>query len=413
LNEERSFMTLVVVACVACSGGERTVVEPPPPTTAVLTLTIQPDLDDADIAQQLGWTTGIPSAEVNITPADTSVGTRSFTTNTSGVANLGELKAGKYIVGVRRLLTSPELSKLSGAPGVVGFVSMDTIDNSSGTSSVTLNVPSSRRRSLVMNESSWRVGYDGGIPYQDGGYFELYNNSDTTIYLDGITIGFAFNLFRDGTAVTCQQSESMRNDPAGIWSLYHQTFPGTGRDYPIRAGELVTVAQDAIDHRPFYAGMPDLRAANFEFVGLADVDNPTVPNMVDGSYDSLDPHGMPPMASGYSVFLALPVDLNQLPRQGDPRAGNSRRWWRYPASSILDVFSTTFAQSDFVLCAEIINRNFDRHVGFFEGEDDRTDFLLSPSRRVIGNTADGHRILQDSRNSAVDFVKGPVTPLRF
>ncbi len=407
-----ALIALALLTGFGCAGGERTIVEPPPPPSTDFVLTAQVDPEDLAAAQQLGWGSVIPTAEVRITPADSSAATQIFTTTKNGTADLGKLKAGKYLAEVRRLLSNAEISTIPGTSGIVAFVGADTIDNSSGTLAGPVSVPASRRRSLVINESSWRVGYDGGLPYQNGGYFELYNNSDTTIYLDGISIGFAFNIFRDGTALPCESSEAMRNDPTGVWSLYHQIFPGAGHDYPLKPGGLVTVAQDAIDHRPYYSGMPDLRGANFEFVGPADIDNPTVPNMIDKSYDSLNDHGMPPLASGYTIFLALPVDFDALPKRGDPRAGNSRQWSQYPATSILDAFSTTFAQSDFAICPEMINKKFDRRLGFFQGQDDRTDFLYSPSRKVIGTTVDGRSILQDTRTSATDFVKGPVTPLQ-
>ena len=60
-----SLVTLALL--VACGGGTRDLVEPPP-TERDLVLTIKPDPLDASTAQKLGWGTGIPGAEVTVTP---------------------------------------------------------------------------------------------------------------------------------------------------------------------------------------------------------------------------------------------------------------------------------------------------------------------------------------------------------
>ncbi len=199
-----------------------------------------------------------------------------------------------------------------------------------------------------------------------------------------------------------------------MWALRHYMFPGNGRDYPLKTGGLVTIAQDAIDHRelfPSVQGLPDLRGADFEFIGPADVDNPTVPNMIDRSYDSADDHGLPHIASGGTFFLALPLSLDSLPRMKDPR--NDRRWWRFPASSILDFF-TTYVQgpdpSGLKFCSPLAAPNFDREPGAFFGYDDLTEFRFSESRKRIGTTADGGAILQHTHSSAADFTKGLISP---
>jgi len=403
----------ILLLSMSCSGGEVKIVEPPPPPQTGVNLTVIADPEDAANAQQLGWASGIPAAEIRITPEDSSTASQSFTTGSAGTVNLGAISVGRYIIEVRRVLNPVEMAKTGTGTGVTGFIARQTVAIGATSATIVVPTPASRRRSLVINEVAWRVGYAGGLSYRNGGYFELYNNADTTVYLDGIAIGLPFDLEIAITTVSCQQSESMREDPAGVWVKDHQIFPGKGRDYPLQPGQIVTVAQDAIDHGPFYAGMPDLRRADFEFAGLADVDNPTVPNMIDKSFDPTDGSGLVMKSDGGPLlFLALPVNLDALPRMNDPR-GNGRRWWRYPASAVLDVFAGRSKESyGFTFCAQVIHPNFDRQHGIFRTTDDKTDFLFSPARKVIGMTADGRRILQHSRHSAADFVRGPVTPLR-
>jgi hypothetical protein len=407
----------VLVACLACSGGERTVVEPPPPTTAVLTLTIQPDPEDVSVAQQLGWASGIPSAEVKLTPTDSTLGTaQSFTSSATGVVSVLDAKAGAYLVEVQRLFTTAEAAKLGQSPSATGFVGRATINSSGGTVAFNVAVPASKRRSLIFNEISWRAGSPGPgeCCFEDNGFLEVYNNSDSTIYLDGITVGEAYDLFYGSSNIPCSTSYPFLVDPLRVWSLWSYIFPGGGHDHPLKPGGLVTIAQDAIDHRelwPTVQGLPDLRGADFEFIGSADVDNPTVPNMIDRSYEGFWAHGLLPIASGGAFFLAIPLSLDSLPRMKDPR--NERRYWGFPASSILDFFTDVFdGFGGYKFCSPLAAPNFDREPGAFLHDDDLTDFRFSASRKKIGTTADGRAILQHTHTSAVDFTKGPISPGR-
>jgi hypothetical protein len=60
----------------------------------------------------------------------------------------------------------------------------------------------------------------------------------------------------------------------------------------------------------------------------------------------------------------------------------------------------------------MVNRAFSRGWGYFIGDDETVDFKYSPARKVFSRTSDGRLILQHTRSSPDDFVKGPVTPLR-
>jgi hypothetical protein len=408
----------IVVEAAACSGGEKTIVEPPPPPAGSATIAIVPEATDASISQALGWTTGIPNAEITL--SNSSI-TKSFTANASGVASLSGVDAGRYWIEVKRVFTASELSKVPASSGSLGFVGGDSITVPSVATALNLSIPASRRRSLVISEYAWGVGLIFGFAnYPDGGYFELYNNSDSTIYLDGMGIGFAFDILVDGgiQSTKCTTTEPLRNDPLGLWVLNHQMFPGSGREHPVAPGGMVTIAQDAIDHRPIFPNMPDLRNADFEFTAPSDVDNPAVPNMIDRSLDnSISNHGLPIESSGAPLVLFAPVDLSALPRMKDPR--NERLWWRIPADHVLDV-STRVPPVARILdgsalqwCNPIMAKNFDRQPGPFIYGDESISFTFSPQRKVIGMTADGRRILQDTGNSAVDFARLPVTPFGF
>ncbi len=176
-----------------CKYGEVVVVQPAAKGSGALTLTIQPDGEDAAVAQQLGWGTAIPGADVTIAPGDgdTAVGPviATLVSDSAGKVSVPDLPDGKYFVAVHRLLTDAEMARLTLGEDAIGFMTQAVVDRGS----VMLPVPASHRRSIVISEWSF---FGEGIPgvggYNWGGYLELANNSDTTVYLDGLVIGSGY-----------------------------------------------------------------------------------------------------------------------------------------------------------------------------------------------------------------------------
>jgi hypothetical protein len=129
-------------------------------------LQIVPDGEDAAPAQDLGWTAGIPGAEVTITAGE----------------------------------------------DVVGFMTQTVVKRGNAT----VQVPASRRHSIVVSEwSFFREGIPGVGGYDFGGYLELANKSDTTVYLDGLIIGSACTQATESTVPnTCAAWRSSATIPA-------------------------------------------------------------------------------------------------------------------------------------------------------------------------------------------------------
>ena len=153
-------------------------------------------------------------------------------------------------------------------------------------------------------------------------YVEVYNNADTTVYLDGKILASAFwyvwESSLDETSLdNCEEFRRWRLDPEGIWSEWHLRFPGSGREYALTPGQARLVAMQAIDHREVAPelGFPDLSQADFEVVGTGqDVDNPAVPNMEDvGLRPSVDALGRGFLSLEPAIMIVDNVDLESLP----------------------------------------------------------------------------------------------------
>lgn len=112
-------------------------------------------------------------------------------------------------------------------------------------------------------------------------FIELYNSSDSVKYLDGMMImRFSGNSSGKGPGA----DEEDDGDIDG--TTYVFKFPGNSgeKNYPIRPGQFVVLASDAVDHRSVCATSYDLSNADWEFYNQfspEDIDNPNVPNLIN------------------------------------------------------------------------------------------------------------------------------------
>jgi hypothetical protein len=127
---------------------------------------------------------------------------------------------------------------------------------------------------LLINEIFY-CGSDAASFYFYDQFVELHNSSNSTIYLDGI--------------IVTRQAQSTYPDQETapfVRAIYAYQFPGTpvtGRQYPVRPGEFVVIAADAVNHKQWCQKSIDLSGADWEFFNplSSDYDNPAVPNIVN------------------------------------------------------------------------------------------------------------------------------------
>jgi len=415
-----------------CIHGETTVVEPGAQgPSSTLSLTILPG--ETQAAAELGWQVGIPGAQVIIAPSaepkgwgagDTAVGPPIDTvmTDSAGHVSIPNLAPGWYYVEVRRWLSDSERARLAPGADLIGFMTQKTVERGRDT----VYVPESHRRSIVISEVSnfpqW-LGGNSSDSYSLGGYVELTNNADTTVYLDGLIIGLMWPTWSLSNAPGSCSAPAYTDDPDGVWVPYMDSLPGTGHDYPLAPGAMALIATGAIDHRPLSQlwGL-DLSHANFECIGSADADNPSVPNCVGlpigGNGTWAAPHGMIfSLSLASAVVVALPVDTASLPKvQESPLENN----WieRIPRDHILDVlwaFWSHIITPVNELCPTQVNSAFDfQPAPLWWSELPDGDWhdlgAYSIQRKVALTRPDGRKLLQDTRSTEADFFVGLRTP---
>jgi len=147
-----------------------------------------------------------------------------------------------------------------------GAIDLD-INKSSNEHIDTIKVALKKLSSIVINEVYY-VGVKNGTRYYEDQFIELYNNSDSVLYLDGI--------------IVCRLNSIQPVEKHVLAEKYYQ-FQGEGNKFPIQPGSFVVLAQDALDHTAKASNSIDLSDADFEFYNQHgnDTNNEHVPDLIN------------------------------------------------------------------------------------------------------------------------------------
>ena len=391
-----------------------------------LTVTVKAAAEASQALEALGIPADrVPRAHVTIRRVGESA-VEAGTTSSLGQVTFAELLPGRYDITSLRLLSVDEGIRVAEADstltGINALGGGARIQVEPPTGAAEVEVAAGRRGSLVISEiHDWWPRLTSGptAQYSQARYIEVYNNADTTVYLDGKILGEGFwyvweSDLNVSSLDNCTEFESWRMDPDGVWSEQHLRFPGTGREYALAPHEARVVATQAIDHREVHPalGLPDLSTADFEVVGTGqDVDSPAVPNMEHvGFRPSVDALGRGVVPVYFTPFIADNVDLESLPTDKLPLRDPDYR--RFPAATILDLVAVYHdpATLDFDsrVCDHLVSPSFDRQAASI------WDGLAGNAihRRVLGTTVSGKVILQRTKTSALDLLRGARSPGR-
>lgn len=235
------------------------------------------DASDANAFEQIYGSSRVPFATITLKSVSLQ-NTYTLVADSTGTARLERAISDDYVVTARRPLSPDEYE------AVFGFASPHhTLVNASQgiielradvADPLTIRLDDIRADAPLLISEIYACGPpDAGLYYHDK-YVEVFNNSDSTLYLDGLTIARVYNSSYLGLNYV-DDSEFVHSKT--VWY-----FPGDGDDYPIEPGEFVVCAEDGMDHRINAPESVDLSGVSFEFFknDAPDVDNPGVPNML-------------------------------------------------------------------------------------------------------------------------------------
>lgn len=239
--------------------------------------------------------------------------------------------------------------------------------------------------------------------YQADQYVTLYNNSDQTIYLDGLCVG----VVDPGNSLESPwiQHTDMRRIPVNdlTWQ-----FPGNGREYPLLPGEETVIATNAVDHTGGefqHTNSVDLSSADW---GFWDMSLPRQ-NITAG----VKPMKLLANLNPFLMMYAFPVggptfivfDLQdspeayvQNPDNREPRPGAANRDKRYlmvPREWILDCIECIRDAN----APKRVPGTLDNGKCYIPGERYSGRSVI---RKKTGTTA-GRSVYQDTNNSSDDM----------
>ena len=264
---------------------------------------------------------------------------------------------------------------------------------------------SDEKAGLILKE----IYYTGSVTpedkqYNGDKYFIIYNNSDQTLYADGLIIAQSTFL----TITKREYTPDIMNEAFTASQIIR--IPGTGKDHPILPGKQIVIANNAINHLEYNPNSLDLRKAEFEIELLSsiNVDNPEVPNTISVS-GAMTMHNR-----GFQSFVLAKYpegmtddkfksenlySYSYLNAAGNATSANA---YKIPNTYILDAVNLSVeAKFEWIVTSPQLDMGW-TYCG--KVDQDKTRYGKSVIRKVLTTNPDGRVIYQDTNNSTVDFT---------
>lgn len=348
--------------------------------------------DDSGFMNTLYGSDAVRGAVVNL--KSNLLGTEiTLVSDSNGVVIVTGIVSDNYIVTANRIMTPEEMEIISGTAAtnvkLINKKSRIVELNAGNNQEISIDMEMVVGTSPLVISEIYASGPTGAGLYYHDKYVEIYNQSDSVLYLDGLIIAVVY--------VYSPTWTHYRDDPEYVHSKNIWYFPGNGTDYPIDPGQFILCAADAIDHRINAPNSVDLSNADFEFYkdDAPDIDNPAIPNMIR-YFQSSGNDWLIGGETGSLVLAKLPIDsIKPFDDQ-----------FLIPYKSIMD--GVEYLADPTNLDRKILNESIDAGatggIQFYTGK--------SMERLLI---SDGDRkILKDENNSSVDFtIISPPSPGRY
>jgi hypothetical protein len=244
--------------------------------------------------------------------------------------------------------------------------------------------------------------------YYSDQFHEIYNNSNETLYADGLCIGLLEQTSTNPNVWVNADGSVMDKLPLTfqVWII-----PGTGKEHPVLPGKSIVIAQDGIDHKTDVNGNPlspvNLGKADWESYVAAsgkDLDAPAVPNMTLIYTTSVSMTDWLHSVFGAAVVIfRLPVpwetfvaDANNFKTK--PGSTSTTQFLMVDKSYVIDALE--------IVSPEVVKRNkrlpivLDAGYTYIEGGTYCSKSVRRKARLII----DGRVIYKDTNNSTEDFL---------
>lgn len=373
------------------------------------------------------------------------------TSNESGMAYLESMMPGTYNISASRTLSSTEFFDLFGytpnTSEVIFNAAQGQVIVNANVTATQLTLKTARIGDLVIKQ----IYYAGSHTTQGASlrdqFVEIYNNSDQIIYADGLYLAQLYGKNNQTVAdFTLANGQFDWNKSIGmpltstnantdfVYSDYVIQIPGNGTQYPILPGQSLVIAQNAQNHQsplvnnegnPISIANPaltvDLSQSDFEVylgdwavsVGKdiynLDIQNPGVPDVniaywgregyYSGNKDFIIDN---PGRDSFVIFRA--DNFETYSNYSDPSVttieNNTKFFLQIPTDVILDGVDlqhfNTNSQRPKMLPSDIDASQINCDAAF------NSQSVIRKTKATLTN---GRIVLEDTNNSASDFVK--------
>ena len=276
--------------------------------------------------------------------------------------------------------------------------------------SYTVEVAIAKSGTLVFKEVYYAgCKTPGGASYFRDQFYEIYNNSETVVYADGLCIGSLYT----NQASADQPTWDRENAGDYVYYQWLWQIPGNGTQYPIQPGESIIIAQWATNHKKesLNPNAPvDLSSSEFEGyiqASATQIQTDEVAINLNHIFRMSSFASMPQWlhtVSGPALAIFFPAgdtDLTELTTQ----VGSTAQGVAIPITLILDAVETVNDATKVQL--KRIPTVLDAGATTVE-----TTYNGKSVARKIKETKDGRNIYQDTNNSTNDFEVQDVAAIR-
>lgn len=391
--------------------------------------------------QSSSYTLPLSDVKIKITNVQTKT-SREVQATDKGLAVISSLSPGIYDIDASVTIKAADYTSITGIPATADV----TYNAAVKSKQIAVGFAETISLSLVSGTvGDWvikQVYFAGsdrvkGALYRDQ-FIEFYNNSDHTLYADSLyfaeTVGnvsttnsSTYN-FLSNNQYDWSKSAGM---PSGIDAnndyVYARALlmiPGTGKQYPVKAGESIVIAQTAINHKSPFTGTDgktisvldpsltvDLSNADFEAYYApfltkplaSDIDNVAVPNLEVIAYFGND---MIFDTNGRYSYALIKVDGTQNPKEWPmynyptvaAPSTSARKYTQIPAKWVIDAVEVQPNEA-----ASRIPKKYGAALDAGFTYVPLGDYTSQSIIRKTANTVDGRVILKDTNNSTEDF----------
>lgn len=408
-----------------------------------------PDIKPANVSLQVSYAVAndkLPLSEAVVKLSNTNTGSNmQLKADASGKVLFTAVPAGNYDVDVSATIDAVTYNAATG-----DNVTKPIVFNASRKNwrIVSGETPMLTLQLVTGNVGPWVIKqvYYAGSHRQDGAitrdqFIEIYNNSDEVQYADSIYFGRGWGRQEPDSKGYHEQPVTRQMDwtksigmPANINANADYVYlrdlymiPGTGRQYPVRPGESIVIAQTALNHKTPFVDIDgksvsvknpsltvDLSKADFEAYlaeerkkrgdrpAATDLDNPSVPNLRVLQYAANDMILDNPGRDSYVIFkMKQGADAMTLPQYAEPLiapAKEPKLFFQVPLSLVIDgVEVQPHIPSDRI--PKKLAASVDAGYTFVP----KGAYTSQSIIRKTASEENGRRILKDTNNSSEDF----------